>query len=89
MTHHEHTHHTPETQARTPWYRTWTGLACLGAAALGALYLSLFHVDHVLDALPLLVLLLCPLMHLFMHGGHGHDGHGGSGTGGKGAGGEG
>ncbi|CAO3449593.1 hypothetical protein [Azospirillum largimobile] len=38
------------------------------------MYLSLFHVDHVLDALPLLILLLCPLMHLFMHGGHGHGG---------------
>lgn len=74
MTHHEHTHHTPGPQARTPWYRTWTGLACLGAAAVAVVYLSLFHVDHVLDALPLLILLLCPLMHLFMHGGHGHGG---------------
>ena len=25
-----------------------------------------------------LVLLACPLMHLFMHGGHGHGGHGSS-----------
>lgn len=77
MSHHEHTHHTPE--PCTPWCRTWTGLARLGAAALAAVYLSLFHVDHVLDALPLVFLLLCPLMHLFMHGGHGHGGHGGTG----------
>lgn len=73
---HEHTHHTPEThkpepQARLPWYRTWTELAYLGALAVGAVYLSLYHVTHVLDALPLVLLLLCPLMHLFMHGGHG------------------
>ncbi|WP_431861999.1 hypothetical protein [Azospirillum sp.] len=60
MTHHEHTHQTPEPQACTPWYRTWTGLACLGAVALAAVYLPLFHVDHVLDALPLLVLLQWP-----------------------------
>lgn len=26
-----------------------------------------------------LLLLACPLMHLFMHGGHGHGGHGGHG----------
>lgn len=89
MTHHEHTHHTPGPQASMPWYRTWTGLACLGAAALAAVYLSLVHVDHVLDAFPLLVLLLCPLMHVFMHGGHGGHGHGGSGKDGQGAGGEG
>ena len=74
---HEHAHHTPEPQARLPWNRTWTGLASLGALAVAALYLSLFHVDHVLDALPLVLLLLCPLMHVFMHGGHGHGGHGG------------
>lgn len=36
MTHHEHTHHAPESPARTPWCRTWTGLAGLGATALAA-----------------------------------------------------
>ncbi|HEY0834052.1 MAG TPA: DUF2933 domain-containing protein [Azospirillum sp.] len=79
MTHHERTHRTPVPPTRTPWYRTWTGLACLGVAALAAVYLSLFHADHMLDALPLVLLLLCPLMHLFMHGGHGHGGNGGYG----------
>ena len=35
------------------------------------------HEVHILGALPYLLLLLCPLMHLFMHGsgGHGHHGH--------------
>lgn len=74
---HQHTPPLPEGTPRTRWYQAWSGLAFLGAIALGALYLSLFHVDHVLDALPLVLLLLCPLMHLFMHGGHGHGGHGG------------
>ena len=46
MTHHEHPYHAPEPQARTPWYRTWTGLVGLGGAALAAVYLSLFHVDR-------------------------------------------
>lgn len=33
------------------------------------------HRAHLLGFLPWLLLLACPLMHLFMHGGHG--GHGG------------
>jgi len=32
------------------------------------------HKVHLLGALPWLILLACPLMHMFMHGGHG--GHG-------------
>ena len=32
------------------------------------------HKVHLLGALPWLILLACPFMHLFMHGGH--DGHG-------------
>ena len=34
------------------------------------------HRMHVLGWLPYLILLACPLMHLFMHHGHGHN-HGG------------
>ncbi|PXX97222.1 DUF2933 domain-containing protein [Halomonas sp. LBP4] len=29
------------------------------------------HKVHLLGALPWLILLACPLMHVFMHGGHG------------------
>lgn len=78
---HGHGRLLPDPQGRMPWYRTWAGLAGLGTVAAAALYLSLHHADHVLDALPLAVLLLCPLMHLFMHGGHGHGGQGHSGQG--------
>ena len=50
-----------------------TGLAvCLLVAALGA-WLLWSHTGHVLMALPYLVLLACPLMHL-MHRGHGRHG---------------
>jgi len=36
------------------------------------------HKAHVLGALPYLILLLCPLLHFFMHRGHGgHNGHNG------------
>ncbi|RTQ99615.1 DUF2933 domain-containing protein [Halomonas nitroreducens] len=40
------------------------------------------HKVHLLGALPWLVVLACPLMHLFMHGGHG--GHKGPGKPGDG-----
>lgn len=40
--------------------------------AVATVYLISEHADHALAALPYLVLLLCPLMHFFMHrGGHG------------------
>ena len=43
-------------------------------AALGA-YLLLAHTGHLLVALPFLLLLACPLMHVFghYHGHHEHD----------------
>ena len=46
-----------------------------------AYFLLTEHRAHAIAALPwlvwLAVILLCPLMHLFMHRGHGHSGHGG------------
>ncbi|MCC3247463.1 DUF2933 domain-containing protein [Methylocystis sp. WRRC1] len=39
---------------------------------LAAAFLIYWHWRHILDALPFLVVLACPLMHLFMHHGHGH-----------------
>lgn len=40
-------------------------------AGLGFLLLMLSdHRQHVLDFVPFLILLGCPLMHLFMHHGH-------------------
>lgn len=52
-------------------------LAWLGFASVAAFYLWTEHRAHLLGALPLLLLLVCPLMHLFGHGGHGHGGKGG------------
>lgn len=55
-----------------PWWKRPKGIAILiGLAALGV-YLIVWHQQHVLGALPFLFILLCPLMHFFMHGGHGH-----------------
>ena len=53
------------------------GLVLLGFLAIAGALLFTEHRAHVLGALIWLPLLLCPLMHLFMHGKHGkHGGHG-------------
>jgi cadmium resistance protein CadD (predicted permease) len=52
--------------------RALIGLIVLGAIA--AFFLLAEHRAHLFGALPLLLLLACPLMHVFMHRGHG--GHG-------------
>lgn len=44
-----------------------------------AYWLYNYHLEHALGFLPYAILLLCPLMHVFMHGGHGHGGHEGHG----------
>lgn len=47
-----------------------------GFAAVALVLLAAEHRAHLLGWLPWLILLACPLMHVFMHGGHG--GHGGT-----------
>ena len=59
----------------TPWWRTKGGLVLLGFLAVAGFFLSTEHTAHVLGYWPFLLFLACPLMHLFMH--HGHGGHGG------------
>ena len=55
------------------------GLLVMGAVA--AYFLLTEHRAHFFAALPFLLLLACPLMHVFMHRGHGkHDGEQGSNT---------
>jgi hypothetical protein len=54
-------------------------LALVGFAVIAGVLLFAEHRAHVLGALIWLPLLLCPLMHMFMHGGH--RGHGDRGAG--------
>ncbi|HVC63607.1 MAG TPA: DUF2933 domain-containing protein [Acetobacteraceae bacterium] len=65
-----------------PW-RTKGGVVLCGFLAIAAFFLIAEHRAHLVLAvpyLPWLLLLACPLMHLFMHGGHGsHGDHGDSG----------
>jgi hypothetical protein len=56
--------------------RFWLALAVV-AGVLG-FFLFTDHRAHLFGLLTYSLVLLCPLMHLFMHGGHGGHGHGGS-----------
>ncbi len=63
------------------WSRINQWLLWIGLAAAVA-WMFFRHSAHVVTLLPFLILLACPLMHLFGHGGHGgqggHGGHGGT-----------
>jgi hypothetical protein len=48
----------------------------IGFILIAAYFLITEHRAHVVAFLPYLLLLACPLMHLFMHGGHGKHHHG-------------
>jgi hypothetical protein len=46
-------------------------LALASAAVIALFFVLREHWGHALGLLPYLLLLVCPLMHLFHHGGHG------------------
>ena len=53
-------------------------LVFLAFAGIALFFLLSEHRIHALSWLPLLLLLACPFLHMFMHGGHGgHGGHAG------------
>ena len=54
------------------WLLSRTGIATLGAVSVLAFLIYTGHSAHLLGALPYLLILSCPLMHIFMHGGHHH-----------------
>ena len=53
-------------------FKSYRGKAVLGLAVLLGGYFVIWHSAHVAAVLPFLVLAACPLMHIFMHKGHGH-----------------
>lgn len=52
-----------------------TLLATVGFLFIAAFFLETEHRAHLFGLLPYLLLLACPLLHMFGHGGHGGHGH--------------
>ena len=62
------------TESTRKFWLTPNGLAAIGMIAAALYFLLTEHRAHFIYALPYLIILLCPVMHIFMHGGH--SGHG-------------
>ena len=71
---HDHGQH----QEPPSFWRSRYAIGVMVIGAVAAYFLLTEHRAHVIGALPFLLLLACPLMHVFMH--HGHGGHGGHGA---------
>ena len=66
---------TSQTERNTPLRNTPVVIGICLFVAIAAFFLWEEHRAHVLGVIPYLLLLACPIIHLFMHGSHG--GHGG------------
>ena len=64
-----------EQHEQPSWWRSSIGIVTCGFLIVAGFFLLTEHTAHVLGVLPYLLILACPLMHLFMHHGH-HGGHG-------------
>lgn len=64
-------------ESKGSFWLTTNGLAAIALIGSVLYFLLTEHRAHFIYGLPFLILLLCPLMHMFMHRGHG--GHGGRG----------
>lgn len=63
-------------EIRPVWQRRVLPWIWLTLAVVLGFFLFTEHRAHLFGALPFLLILLCPLMHLFMHHGHGGHNHG-------------
>ena len=53
------------------WLRSRAGLTLIAFLAIAAFFLITEHTAHFFGFLPYTLLLLCPLLHMFMHHGRG------------------
>lgn len=64
------------TDSKRNFWLTPNGLAAMALIGAVLYFLLTEHRAHFIYALPFLILLLCPVMHIFMHRGHGDHGGG-------------
>lgn len=64
-----HSHHNGTTNG------AWSRWVFWGFVAIAGFFLLTEHRAHLFGILPYLLVLACPLMHMFHHGGHGHGHH--------------
>jgi hypothetical protein len=62
------------TEDKAGFFASRANIVLLGFLAVGGYFLVTEHWAHIVPFLPWLLVLACPLMHVFMH--HGHGGHG-------------
>ena len=75
----DHSHNERQGNESRSLWRLRTGLTLLGFLAIAGFFLLTEHRAHALGILPFALLLLCPLLHLFGHGGHGGESRKGGG----------
>ena len=56
------------------WFKPKTQWVLLAFLVIAGFFLFTEHRAHLLGFLPFLLVLACPLLHVFMHGGHGYHG---------------
>jgi hypothetical protein len=52
------------------WLQSPTGLVWIAILSITALFLIKEYAAYIVNLLPYLFLMLCPLLHIFMHSGH-------------------
>jgi len=77
MTMHDHAERRDDARAEGNFWTSRAFLVCAVLLLIVGFLLWTEHLAHALGYLPYLLILACPLMHIFMHGGHGsHQHHG-------------
>lgn len=66
--------HEQHGENRKGWFDSRSNWVLLAFLIIAGFYLITEHKAHAFGLLPFLILLACPLLHVFMHRGHG--GHG-------------
>ena len=68
----QHQDHADQSDQPVSFWKSGGGVALIMLGLVVAFYFIREHWTHLGQTWPYLLLLLCPAMHLFMHGGHHH-----------------